>query len=175
MQTEHLYLRPWDLSDAKDLYKYAKDPDIGPSAGWPPITSIKQAEQIIDYILTSWGFFALVLKDTQEVIGCINILIGEASNFDIPDTEGELGFWIGKPFWGCGYITEAVDAMLTYAFKELDLPKVWCGYFSDNIRSKRLQEKCGFQYSHTLQNVKTLTGEKKTEIVTYRLKPNIFL
>ena len=168
METKHLFLRPWDISDAVDLYRYAKDPDIGSNAGWPPLTSIEQGEKIIDYVLSSWGFFAIVLKETQEVIGCINLLIGEASNFDIEADEGELGFWIGKPYWGLGYVTEAIEVMLLYAFHDLELKKVWCGHFDDNTRSKRLQEKCGFKYSHTLENVKTLTGEVKTEIVGYR-------
>ena len=55
--------------------------------------------------------------------------------------------------------------MLDYGFEDLELKKIWSGYFSDNLRSKAVQEKCGFQYQYTLEKVKTLTGEEKTEIV----------
>lgn len=165
METERLFLRPWNIEDATALFQYASDPKIGPAAGWPPHKNIEQSRQIITDILSCWGFYAIVLKETDEVIGSINILIGEASNFDIAKDEGELGFWIGVPYWGKGYVTEAIMEMLDYGFEDLDLKKIWCGFFSDNTRSKRVQEKCGFQYQYTLDKVKTLLGEEKTEIV----------
>lgn len=166
METERLVLRPWEKTDAAALFQYASDPRIGINAGWSPLKDIEESKKIIELILSNWGFFAIVLKETNEIVGCINILIGEASNFDIADNEGELGFWIGVPHWGKGYVTEAIEEMLDYGFEDLELEKIWCGYFSDNIRSKVVQEKCGFTYQYTLEKVKTLTGDEKTEIVT---------
>lgn len=165
METERLILRPWEMTDAAVLFQYASDPRIGPNAGWPPLKDIEESQKIIELILSNWGFFAIVLKETNEIVGCINILIGESSNFEIAADEGELGFWIGVPHWGKGYVTEAIEEMLDYGFEDLELEKIWCGYFSDNIRSKIVQEKCGFQYQYTLEKVKTLTGDEKTEIV----------
>lgn len=165
IETERLFLRPWEKKDAVALYKYASDSRIGPNAGWPSLKDIEESKKIIDLILSNWGFYAIVLKETNEIVGCINILIGEAGNFDIADDEGELGFWIGVPHWGKGYATEAIKKMLDYGFKDLELKKIWCGYFSDNTRSKVVQEKCGFQYQYTLEKVKTLTMDEKKEIV----------
>lgn len=165
IETERLILRPWELIDAEALFQYASDPRIGPNAGWPPLKNIENGKKIIELVLSNWGFYAIVLKETNELIGCINLLIGEASNFHITDDEGELGFWIGVPHWGKGYVTEAIEEMLDYGFVDLKLKKIWCGYFEDNIRSKAVQEKCRFQYQYTMEKVKTLTGDEKTEIV----------
>lgn len=51
-------------------------------------------------------------------------MIGNASNLEIPETEGEIGYWIGVPFWGQGLIPEAVREMLRYGFEELKLQKI---------------------------------------------------
>lgn len=165
IETERLILRPWEMSDSTALFQYGSDPRIGPNAGWPPLKNTEESKKIIELILSNWGFYAIVFKETNEIVGCINILIGEASNFDIADDEGELGFWIGVPHWGNGYATEAIEEMLDYGFEDLELKKIWCGYFSDNERSRSVQEKCGFQYQYTLEKIKTLAGDEKTEIV----------
>lgn len=94
-------------------------------------------------------------------------MIGNASNLEIPETEGEIGYWIGVPFWGQGLIPAAVREMLRYGFEELKLQKIWCAYFDGNIKSKRVQEKCGFIYHHTNENVYwKLTDEVRTEHVS---------
>ena len=69
------------------------------------------------------------------------------------DDECELGFWLGKPFWGQGIIPEAAHEMLRHAFEDLGMTKVWCGYYDGNTKSKRVQEKCGFRYQWTTQDV----------------------
>ena len=61
-------------------------------------------------------------------------------------------FQYTSPFWGQGLIPEAVNEVLRYAFENLRQTAVWCGYFDGNEKSKRVQEKCGFTYSHTEHN-----------------------
>lgn len=60
--------------------------------------------------------------------------------------EAEIGYWIGKPYWGQGLSPEAVKALLPRCFNELGIDIVWCGYYEGNDRSKRVVEKCGFIY-----------------------------
>lgn len=86
-------------------------------------------------------------------VGCIGLTLGKGSNIGIPDTEDEIGYWIGVPYWRQGLIPEAVREIMRYGFEELDLEKMWCGYFDRNEKSKRVQEKCGFHYHHTSENV----------------------
>ena len=100
LQTERLILRPWEETDAEALYKYAKNPNIGPIAGWPQHTSVENSREIIRNVLSASETYAVVLKGTSEPVGSIGLMIGKNSNIDIADNEGEIGFWIGEPYWG---------------------------------------------------------------------------
>lgn len=149
LQTERLILRPWEESDAEDLYFYAKDPLVGPAAGWPAHTSVENSLNVIRTVLSMPETYAVVPKNTGHPVGSVGIMLGKSSNIGLPDDEGEIGYWIGVPFWGQGLIPEAVNELIRYSFDELKLKKLWCGYFDGNCKSKRVQEKCGFVYHHT--------------------------
>lgn len=153
LYTERLILRPWKVSDAEDLYRYAKDPAVGPAAGWPAHTSVENSREIIRTVLSAPETYAVCLKEDNVAIGSIGLMIGQESNLSIPDTEGEIGYWIGVPFWGQGLIPETVREMIRYGFEDLKLTTLWCAYFEGNIKSKRVQEKCGFTYHHTNRGV----------------------
>ncbi len=171
LETERLILRPWSEEDAQDLYVYAKAPQVGPIAGWPPHTSVENSLEIIKNVLSAKETYAVVLKEEQKAVGSIGLMTGSASNLDIPDEEGEIGYWIGVPFWGQGLIPEAVGEMLRHGFEDLRLEKIWCGYFDGNIKSKRVQEKCGFAYHHTNENIHwELMDDIRTEHVTCMTK-----
>lgn len=167
LTTERLLLRPWEESDAESLYQYAKDPAVGPIAGWPVHTSVENSREIIRDVLSAEETYAVCLKEDGKAVGSIGLMIGSASNLGLPDTEGEIGYWIGVPFWGRGLIPEAVKELLRHGFEELKLEKIWCGYFEGNIKSKRVQEKCGFVYHHTNKDIYCeLMNEIRTEHVT---------
>ncbi len=167
LQTERLILRPWRDSDAESLYKYASSPLVGPNAGWPPHTSVENSREIIANVLSSQHNCAIVVKATGEAVGAIGIMIGEKSNIGIPDTEFEIGYWIGVPYWGQGLVPEAVKEVLRYGFEELHMQKAWCGYFDGNEKSRRVQEKCGFIYQFTKYDTPcSMLDELKTEHIT---------
>lgn len=166
-ETDRLILRPWEESDAEDLYIYASDPAVGPIAGWAPHTSVENSREIINNVLSSPETYAVVLKETGQPVGSIGLMLGKASNIGLPETEGEVGYWIGVPFWGQGLIPEAVRELLRYGFEDLNLEKIWCGYFDGNEKSKRVQEKCGFRYHHSTENVPcAIEGVLRTEHIT---------
>ena len=152
LETKRLILRPWRDSDAPALYRYAKDPQIGPAAGWDPHTSVENSLEIIHQVLSAAGSYAVVLKETEEAVGSIGLMVGKVSNIGIPEDEAEIGYWIGVPYWGRGLIPEAVEELLRYGFEELGFGRMWCGYFEGNEKSRRVQEKCGFQYHHTVKD-----------------------
>ena len=103
----------------------------------------------------------------MQPVGSIGLMIGTVSDKGIPDTEAEIGYWIVVPYWGQGLIPEAVREMMRYGFDDLNLEKLWCGYFDGNTKSKRVQEKCGFRYRHTKENVPcALEGVLRTEHIT---------
>lgn len=166
-ETERLNLRPWRAEDAEGLYEYAKDPRVGPIAGWPVHTSVEDSTEIIKSVLAVSETYAVCLKSDDRAIGSIGLMIGSKSNIGLPEDEAEIGYWIGVPFWGQGLIPEAVRTIMQYAFETLEMKKLWCGYFDGNVKSKRVQEKCGFVHHHTKENMPwPLMGDVRTEHIT---------
>lgn len=167
LETPRLLLRPWEEGDAEALYKYAKDPAVGPIAGWPPHTSVGNSREIIRTILSAPETYAVVLKRTDEPVGSIGLMFGHTvHSAEIADDEAEIGYWIGVPFWGQGLIPEAVRRLLRHGFEDLGLQAVWCGYYDGNTQSRRVQEKCGFRYSHTEEGKTSPLGDVRTEHFT---------
>lgn len=162
LQTKRLILRPWQESDAASLYAYAKDPEVGPPAGWPPHTSEENSRDIIRNVLSAPETYAVCLKN-GEAIGSVGLKLKGYTDLTDREDECELGYWIGKPFWGQGLIPEAAGELLRHAFEELNMRAVWCGYYEGNEKSRRVQEKLGFVYHHTTENLDVpLMNEKRT-------------
>ena len=160
LQTKRLILRPWCEEDAEELYQYASDPEVGPPAGWPPHTSVENSREIIRNVLSAPETYAVCLKENGKPIGSIGFHRADLADLD---DEYELGYWIGKPFWGQGLIPEASREMLRHAFLDLGMSRVWCGYYEGNVKSRRVQEKLGFVYHHTTEGIEvTLMNEMRT-------------
>ena len=177
IETERLILRPWKETDAESLYAYAKNPNVGPMAGWPVHKNEEESLQIICQVLRVEGNYAVTRKGdyADAAIGSAGLMRGAASNLSIGMDEAEIGYWIGEPFWGQGLIPEAVNALLRHAFVDLGLSAVWCGYFDGNEKSQRVNEKCGFQPHHIKKDTPwPLIGATKTLHVTCMTKVQWF-
>ncbi|MCR5040618.1 MAG: GNAT family N-acetyltransferase [Clostridia bacterium] len=150
-ETERLILRPWAEDDAEECYKYAKDPRVGPIAGWPAHTSAENSRQVIRDVLSAPETYAVVLKETGLPVGSIGLKFH--CDLAEKDDEAELGYWIGVPYWGRGIVPEAARELLRRAFEDLGLERVWCGWYDGNERSRRVQEKLGFSHKWTSTDV----------------------
>ena len=155
--TPRLILRPWVDSDAESLFRFARDPLVGPAAGWPPHTSVENSREIIRGVLAARETYAMVLRfDTSDAVsgavipagtpvGSIGIMFKGCGSYPhMANTEAEIGYWVGLPLWGRGLVPEAVRAIQVRCFRELSLDGLWCGYYAGNEKSRRVQEKCGF-------------------------------
>ena len=163
LKTERLILHHWEESDADDLYKYASDPDVGPIAGWPPHQSVEESLGVIRNVLSGAECYAICLKEDGKAIGAIELRLNGHTDMTERDDECELGYWLGKPFWGQGIMPEAAREMLRHAFEDIGMTKVWCGYYEGNTKSKRVQEKVGFRYQWKSEDVDVpLMHEKRT-------------
>ena len=175
IENDRLLLRPWSEEDAAALYRYASDPDVGPVAGWPAHTSVENSLEIIRTVFSAPETYAIVLKDTGEPVGCCGIMFSNGRHtFPMGPDEAEIGYWIGKPYWGYGLAPEAVEKLLDRCFITLKLSAVWCGYYDGNRKSRRVIEKCGFRYHHTDRDVISPLGDKRTEHF-YRIKISEYL
>ncbi len=149
-ETERLILRPWQEADAAECYKYAKDPRVGSAAGWPAHTCEEYSRQVIRDILMNPEIYAIVLKETGLPVGSIGL---HRDDLAVKDDEAELGYWIGVPYWGRGLVPEAAQELIRHAFEDLKLNRIWCGYYDGNDRSRRVQEKLGFKYQWSTDDI----------------------
>lgn len=171
LETERLILRKWTESDAESLFKYAKCPDVGPIAGWPPHKSVEESLDIIRNVFNGRECYAICEKGRNEAIGAIELMLNGHTARTNRDDECELGYWLGKPFWGRGYMAEAAREIIRHGFRDIGMNTIWCGYYEGNQKSKRVQEKVGFVYHHTNENAPVpLLNEVRTEHINVLTK-----
>ena len=136
-------LRPYQLADAKELAIKANNPKIARylTDGFPhPYTE----QHAIEFIQKSQAqsptqVFAIIVND--ELVGGIGIHPQE----DIMRLNAELGYWVAEDFWGKGIATEAIQQIVTYAFHNFEILRIFARPFGSNVGSQRVLEKCGFK------------------------------
>ena len=151
LKTDRLTLRHWRQSDAKCLYHFAKNPNIGPIAGWPPHQSEEDSLNIIKTVFNRKETYAVIKDDIP--IGCAELLIHPDTHHWWGDDSAELGYWIGQKYWGRGYAGEASQVLIKRAFSKLGIKQIFATYKPENIPSKRVLEKLGFKYYTRLSNI----------------------
>ncbi len=142
LETERLVLRAPCREDAKAIAALANDRRIAENTRRIPHPyPLADAEQFISAPTNSTGEMALTIfaRDGALMGGCsLSVLDGPAP---------EIGYWLGMPHWGKGFATEAVRALIDYAFTELDHTTLQAGARVTNPASRRILEKCGFQWT----------------------------
>ena len=153
LETKRLLLRRWEETDAQSLYEYAKDPAVGPIAGWLPHKNAEESLDVIRHVFTGAECYAICEKGSDRAIGAVELKLKGHTDMTEWEDECELGYWLGRPFWGRGYMPEAAAALLRRGVETLGMTTVWCGYYEGNEKSRRVQEKLGFVYHHTCEEV----------------------
>jgi ribosomal-protein-alanine N-acetyltransferase len=164
LETSRLILRPFALSDAAEVQKLASDfaiadttaaiphpyPD-GAAASWIASTeSLWLAKQSL----------ALAIRRKED-----GILVGAISLFDIlGEYRAELGYWVGEPFWGNGYASEAGQAVLAFGFTGLKLKRIHAEHLARNPASGRVMEKLGFTQEGVLRQHAIKWGKLEDKI-----------
>ena len=87
------------------------------------------------------------ISSDSEIIGGI----GFNQKSDVFSKSAEIGYWVAEPFWGQGIATEALTAIISYAFSKFDLIRIYAAPFESNPASSRVLEKAGFQYEGRLR------------------------
>ena len=168
LNTERLILRQWRESDSHDLYEYAKSDLVGPNAGWKPHKNEAESKRIIKMFIKN-NTYAIVLKSENKVIGAIELRKRKPDEKLYNLKQREIGYVLNPKYWGNGYMPEAVNALLNYAFNELKLDLIWCCHFDLNNNSKRVIEKCGFNYKFTKDKKLNLLNNKKVKTIYYNI------
>jgi len=141
LETKRLAMRAPRLEDAKTVAALANDRRIAENvARIPHPYKQSDAENFISGANKAGGeaVFLITLRD-ETIIGACGILN--------QDGTPELGYWLGVPYWGNGYATEALHAVIDYAFTDLAHDALQAGSRVTNPASRRVLEKCGFQWT----------------------------
>ena len=171
IETERLILRPWKESDVDDFFAYASVPGVGEMAGWPHHQSKAQTLQTIDMFMREKDVLAIELKESNRVIGSLGIHENDNDHVG-PDYLGrEVGYVLSKEYWGRGLVPEAVRGVIDYCFNTLRYDYLLCGHFTWNHQSRRVIEKCGFQYLKDISHTTQFGTEELTKLYIIR-NPN---
>ena len=166
IETRRLILRGWHLKDLDDLYEYAKNPDVGLMQGWEPHSSKEVSLNALKSFIVDEDRWAIVLKENGKVIGSVGISPDE--------NRGKyyakyIHYVLSADYWNIGYMTEAVKRVVKYAFEEMNIDLLSAFHYPHNIRSKRVIEKCGFQYEVTIKQGKKIYDGQIFDTVCYSI------
>jgi len=160
LETERLLLRRFVADDAQEMFEnYASDDEVTRYLTWQPYKSVDETRDWILGLIDSYEgdenyLWAIVLKDSDTLIGSIGIKI-TATHF-----RGEIGYVIGRKYWNKGFMTEALNAILEFGFKELGITRIQACHHTENIASGKVMQKAGMQYEGCLKSwAITNTGE----------------
>lgn len=168
LTTNRLTLRPWRESDLTDFYEYASVDGVGQMAGWNPHSNVEESKVILSHFIEGKHVFALEYKG--KVIGSLGV--EEYSEENYPELDAlqgrEIGYVLSKAYWGQGLMPEAVKAVIDWLFREVRLDFIIVGHFDRNAQSRRVIEKCGFQYIKTTKfETRYDTVENSMEYILY--------
>ena len=153
IKTDRLVLRAFNDNDLEDLYDYAKTPGLGEMAGWPHHRSIEASKEVLERFKKNKD--VLAIEKDGKVIGSIGLHpVDDEFYKEFEDKKGkEIGFVLSEDFHRQKIMTEAVKALMKYAFEDLGLDYISAGYFRWNFKSRWFQQKLGFTYygSHVVK------------------------
>jgi [ribosomal protein S5]-alanine N-acetyltransferase len=147
---EGIILRPWAIKDAPQLALIANNKKIADNIrdGLPvPYTTKDGLEWLNLTIPENNPPKSFAILTDNELVGSIGIV----TKTNIYRKNIEIGFFISEKFWGKGIATRAIKAIVSYAFSEFDINRVYAEVFSDNAGSRRALEKAGLKLEATLK------------------------
>ena len=152
LTTERLLLRKFHLDDATEVQKLAGNENVSKmtlNIPYPYKSGV--AEEWIRTHQENWEAraritYAIVKLDTLQLLGTIGFV-------RIEDSEGELGYWIGEPYWGMGYCTEAARELIRFSFQNMELDKIVAEHLTLNTASGKVMQKVGMKHLMTTQKI----------------------
>ncbi|MCD4670643.1 MAG: GNAT family N-acetyltransferase [Actinomycetia bacterium] len=159
IEGKKINLRKLKKSDAQSIYKNVKDYDI---AKYTKIIHPYKLKDAQDFIKTTHKNIrrkkafelGIEIKKSKEIIGMMSLIY-----IDHENKNAEIGYWLGKKYWGNEIMEEAVKLILNFGFKELKLVRIYARVMHPNIASAKLLEKSGFQYEGRMRKTTLRKGK----------------
>ena len=165
IETERLFLRKWQKSDVVDLFNIMKNPSVI-MGGWKPHSNINASIEILNEYIESNERWAIELKNTGKVIGSIRVYPDNNRGKFFAKT---INYVLSEDYCGNGYMTEAVKRIIEYLFEELNIDLLSAFHYPNNDKSKKVLERCGFQYEITIEQGSTRYDGQVFDSVCYSI------
>ncbi len=162
LESARLTLRPMRISDAEDMYRYARRLDVTEYLLWQPHPSQRYTEQYLQYIekryrLGEFYDWAVVDKQSGRMIGTCGF-----TRFDFPNDVGEIGYVLSPEMHGRGFGTEAASRVLAFGFEELRLHRIEVKFMEGNLASLHVAEKLGMTFEGYRRDGMLVKGKYRT-------------
>lgn len=169
LSTERLKLRRITQEDAESIYKLLSDPEVIKHDTFELFTNIEQAKNIIkwfdqEYKQKHSTFWGISLKDEPEIIGFCKCEI------EVPKVRADFGYDLRSEYWNMGIMTEALSAIVDFAFHTLEINRIEATISTENIASIRVLEKLGFVKEGILRERSYWKGSSHDMIMLSMLK-----
>jgi [ribosomal protein S5]-alanine N-acetyltransferase len=164
LETDRLRLRPPRESDIAEIARHATHPEV--ARGTLRLPHPYTQHDARKYVHVAWegrasGLWLPCLLERKGDAAFIGLM---GLNLTPEYRRGELGYWLGVPFWNQGYATEAAARLIAYGFEVLDLIRIQANHFADNPASGRVMQKLGMRYEGTLRSYFIRFGEPKDTV-----------
>ncbi|MCT7973164.1 GNAT family N-acetyltransferase [Laspinema olomoucense] len=158
LESDRLMLRKMSLEDAPDLFEYASDPEVAKYTTWPPHQSLEDSHIFLNSIVEKyqtqenwdWG---IIHKSDCKLIGTCGLVNRVQAHH-----HAEIGYALARPYWGQGYMPEAVKAVVAFGFQETDLNRIEGRCKLSNHASARVMEKIGMKFEGILRQQMFIKG-----------------
>ena len=162
LETDHLILRGMRVSDAADMYDYARRPSVTEYLTWDPHTSDNMTREYLIYVgqrYRTGDFYdwAVICKEDARMIGTCGF-----TSFNCPADSGEIGYVLNPDYQGKGLATEAVRRVLRFGFEDLALHRIEAHFIEGNEASLRLMERVGMTFEGYARESMRIKGRYRT-------------
>ena len=173
LYTNRLTLRKLVVSDAIDMYEYSKRYEVSEYLLWSPHESQWATKGYLSYLQRQYAkkqFYdwAITLTESKKMIGTVGF-----TAFDIENNSAEVGYVLSSDYWGKGIAAEALGRIIGFGFDVLSLHRLEAHIMTENVRSKRVAEKCGFVCEAVMRDKLFVKGEYRTIDVFARINPSL--
>lgn len=151
LRTPRLTIRRLTMKDAEDLFEYSKDPEVARHVLWDAHKTVGESRAYIRYTLRKYRMgepasFAIELNETGRVIGTIGFMWYQRDN-----NATEVGYSLARAYWNRGLMTEALTALLIFAFDRMGFHRIEAQHETDNPASGAVMRKAGMRHEGTLR------------------------
>ena len=158
LNTKRLHLRRMEISDSQSLFKIWSDPHVTEFMNISSFIHEAQAKEMIELLeeLAQAGKavrFSMIERHSNEIIGTCGF-----NSIDFDNAKAEIGYDIAKAYWGMGFASEGIRALMDYAFGTLKLNRIEAKVEPANVNSIKVLQKLNFKFEGTLRQFEISKG-----------------